>query len=81
MTAIRQFNNDEFRKGTFVVDPAGCGCTDCQLGYSTPEDELNSEQIVAAFLYDFEFVDRRGPFKGVDTPETIMLWSLRKVTN
>lgn len=60
MTRIHQFNNDEFLKGTFVVDPAGCGCTDCIMGYSTPEDELDQATVLTAQVLGFEFIDRRG---------------------
>ena len=28
----------------FVIDPAGCGCTDCIVGDSIPEDQLTDVQ-------------------------------------
>jgi hypothetical protein len=60
MTKLRQFNNHEFRPGTFVVDPAGCGCTDCMMGYSTPADELTLDQIAQAILHGLDnLIDRR----------------------
>lgn len=59
MTRLKQFNNDEFKKGTFVVDPPGCGCTDCLMGYSTPDDELNQDAVMAAMILGFEVIDRR----------------------
>lgn len=59
MTQIRKFNNDEFRPRTFVIDPKGCGCTDCGMGYSTPANELTVKQILAAYILGFELIDRR----------------------
>lgn len=59
MTSLHQFNNTEFHANTFVIDPKGCGCTDCQLGYSTPANELNVEQVLAAYILGFKLVDRR----------------------
>lgn len=59
MTKLAQFNNDEFKPYMFVVDPAGCGCTDCILGYSTPEDGLDQATVYAAWVLGFRFIDRR----------------------
>lgn len=59
MTKIHQFNNEEFQPGIFVVDPAGCGCTDCILGYATPADELQDDQLAAAIGVGLKLIDRR----------------------
>lgn len=31
------------------VDPAGCGCVDCIVGYSKPIDECNEFELEMAF--------------------------------
>lgn len=51
MTAEHRLRDSDrdFVVGTFVIDPAGCGCTDCIVGESTPLDRVRGEDLLAAF--------------------------------
>lgn len=51
MTRDRRLRDPDrdFAVGTFVIDPAGCGCTDCIVGESTPLDQVRVEDLLAAF--------------------------------
>jgi hypothetical protein len=50
-----------FPVSSFVVDPEGCGCTDCIIGASTPMDELTTEDIIFAMWAGYNLIDRTGP--------------------
>lgn len=47
------------RRGkTLVVDPARCGCVDCQTHYSVPANELSEAQLAYIRSDDGAWVDR-----------------------
>lgn len=55
--------NNDFPHDIFVIDPPGCGCTDCLMGYSTPITQVNSRDLAAAVCYlKMEVVDRTGGY-------------------
>ena len=61
MTRLPPREESDFPANLFVVDPEGCGCTDCILGWSTPFDLLSVENLLEAVLMGLRLVDRRGP--------------------
>lgn len=65
MTTLRVRFESEFEPDMFVIDPAGCGCTDCLMGYSTPLNEVDVEVLLTALLdYGMRVIDRTGRTRG-----------------
>lgn len=66
MTALRKRFESDFGPTSFVIDPAGCGCTDCLVGYSTPLDDVRVAVLLTAVLdLGMHIVDRTGRERGV----------------
>lgn len=40
----------EFIGNAIGIDPIGCGCTDCIVGNSMPEDDYNIDELIKAHL-------------------------------
>jgi hypothetical protein len=65
MTKLNKRFESEFKPDVFVIDPAGCGCTDCIMGYSTPLNEVDVSDLLTAVLdFKMEIHDRSSRPRG-----------------
>jgi len=65
MTKLRVRFESEFPPDLFVIDPVGCGCIDCGMGYSTPLNEVDVEVLLTATLdFGMRVIDRTGRTRG-----------------
>lgn len=65
MTDLSKRFESDFEPNVFVIDPPGCGCTDCIMGYSTPMDQANVEAVLTAVLdFNMTIVDRTSRTRG-----------------
>lgn len=65
MTKLNKRFESEFAPDAFVIDPVGCGCTDCLMGYSTPLDEVEIQDLLTGVLdFKMEILDRTGRRRG-----------------
>jgi len=54
-----QSRKSEFEENGVGIDPAGCGCTDCLVGNSYPEDAIDAAVILEAMAFNLPIYDRR----------------------
>jgi hypothetical protein len=49
----------EFKENAIAIDPAGCGCRECLVGSSFPENVVSHEMLLEAIVYQRPIIDRR----------------------
>lgn len=65
MTDLRKRFESDFDPASFVIDPPGCGCTDCIIGWSTPLDAVRVDVLLTATLdFQMNVVDRSSRERG-----------------